>query len=344
MSLGTGVAAAQDGAGGTVVVEADETVSEVNAVGGAVIVRGTVTGDVNGFAGEVLITGTVEGDVSVAAGTLRIAGDVGGDVSAGAGSVVVEEGGTVGGNFDAGAGDVRIDGTIEGDARIGADRILLGESAVIAGSLTYDGRLGGNYDAVAGEITRDRMAGPSAFDDFQPFASWLFALYAFVANLLLGALLLALFPAFSDSVAEQAMTDPLRTGLVGLGVLIGVPVLLVVIALTIVGIPLTVAGAVVFALVVWTGLVYGRFALGAWLLSLADSRESFGGVHRRWVALVFGLALGGGLSLVPILGGLVDLVILLLGLGALSVRLYRRRRQRTRATPSNVTPDESPAG
>lgn len=330
-----GPVAAQTGGGETVVVETGETVSSVNAFAGSVIVRGTVTGDVSGVAGDVLIAGTVEGDVSVATGGLRIPGTVEGDVSAGAGNVHLEEGGVVGGNVQVGAGTVRIDGEIGGDATIGAETITLGEDAAIAGSLTYDGDLRGNTDAVAGDVTRDPSLGAIDGTGFQPLGAVALAAYAFFVNLVLGALLLAAFPRFSDSVADRVATDPLRSGLVGLGVVVVVPIALVLLLLTVVGIPISLAGMVAFALFAWVALVYGRFAVGAWLLSLV-------GADNRWLALVLGLLLGAALTLVPYVGGLLNAVIFLLGLGALATVIYegfRRRRSETAA----ATPAE-PAG
>lgn len=318
-------AAAQNGIGGAVVVEEGETVSEVNAVGGSVIVHGTVTGDVSGAAGNVLITGTVEGDVNVATGNLVVSGTVGGSVSAGAGSVHIAEGGIVNGNFDVGAGDVRIDGTVNGDARIGAETIRLGEAAAIGGSLTYDGQLEGNLDAVAGDVTHDRTLGSIGVAELQPLVSWVFAVYAFVANLVLGVLLLAVFPRFSDGVAEQAIGEPLKTGLVGLGVILAAPLLAFVLVLTIVGIPLALVGALVFLFAVWIAVVYGRFALGMWLLSLLG-RSDGDRRDRRWIALLLGLLLGAALAAVPIVGAAVRFVLFLLGLGALTLRLVEYRR------------------
>ncbi|MFO7926041.1 MAG: bactofilin family protein [Halobacteriota archaeon] len=323
----SGVAAAQSGAGGAIVVEEGETVSSVEGIGGAIVIHGTVTGDVSGAAGNVLITGTVDGDVSVAAGNLRISGEVGGDVSAGAGSVHLEEGSVVGGSFDAGAGDVRIDGSIGGDARIGAETIQIGENASIAGSLTYDGRLEGNRGAVAGDITRDRTLGPTALDDLQPLASWLASIYAFAANLLLGIVLLALFPRFSDAVADRVRTDSVRTGLVGLGLLLAIPLLLVALLITIIGIPIALAGLFAFGFLAWVSVVYGRFALGVWLLSAAG----YGQIDRangRWIGLVLGLLLGALFSAIPILGGMLNFVLFALGLGALAIGLYTRRGRR----------------
>lgn len=331
ISLVPGTALAQTGGGQAIVIEEGETVSEVNAIAGSVIVHGTVTGDVSATAGNVLITGTVEGDLNVATGNLRIPGTVEGDVATGAGNVRLEDGGVVGGNFQVGAGTVSIEGEIGGDATIGAETITLGENAMIAGSLTYDGSLEGNRDAVAGEITRDQSLGVTD-TTFEPFNSWVVALYSFLVNLVLGAVLLTALPRFSASVADRVASAPLRSGLVGLGVIVGVPILLVLLLITVVGIPLSLAGMVAFALLTWIAVVYGRFAIGTWLLSLA-------GAGNRWVALVLGLLIGAILSLVPIVGGLLNAIIFLLGLGAISLVLYERNR-RGRKSQSATTAGE----
>lgn len=324
VSLVPGGAMAQTGVGGTTIVESGQTVSEINGIHGTIIVEGTVTGDVSGVAGSIIVRegGVVEGNLDGAAGTIRISGTVEGSLSAGAGSVHITETGVVEGNVDTGAADVQIDGTIHGDARIGADTIRLGEEASIAGSLTYDGTLEGNTGAVAGEITRDRTLGPSIFSDVQPFAEWAFAFSAFVFNLLLGVLLIGLFPRFSNRVAERVGTEPVKASLVGFGTLLVTPVVLVLVAITVIGIPISIAGLLLFLVTVWIGLVYGRFAVGVWLLSLVD-------VENVWAALVVGLLAAIVLHQIPVVGGLLNFVIVLLGLGALVLGLVERRRGTT---------------
>ena len=325
---GAVAAQSESGVGGTVTVAEGETVEEVSGVAGNVIVDGTVTGDVSGVAGNVYVTGDVGGDVSTFGGNVEIAGNVGGDVSGAVGNVVIAEGATIGGEVNLAAGTVLVEGTIDGDASIAADTITLGETASIGGDLTYDGELEGDTGVVAGDVTRDEGIGPSGFSitgpgievvpSLEPLTTVLSAVYAFVLNLVLGAILLALFPRFSADVAERVATDPVRSGLAGLAVLVGIPILLVAIAITIIGIPFSIVGALAFAFVVWIGIVYGRFAVAAWLLERVD-------VDEPWIALVVGLAGGAVLAQIPVLGGLVNFVIFLLGLGALTVALYLRR-------------------
>ncbi|SEH17628.1 protein CcmA, bactofilin family [Natronorubrum sediminis] len=323
------VAAQTDGqTGGTVVVEEGETVDSLEAFGGTVVVSGTVTGDVSAVGGDVRVeeTGEVGGDLEAAGGSVTIAGTVDGDVDAAAGSLTITESGTVGGTLVAGAGVVTISGTLDGDAEIGADTIQLGDEAQVAGDLRYDATIEGDTDVVEGELEEDPALGVDGAPMIGPLASWVFAAYVLAANLLVGALLLALFPRFSSGVAGHVAGEPLRSGLVGIGVLLGIPIVLIALAISVVGIPLSLFGGLLFALVLWIGFVYGWFAVAAWLLSLV-------GLGNRWLALVVGLVAGVVLSQlpVPVIGEVISLFVLLVGLGAFARALFghwRRGRKR----------------
>lgn len=310
---GTAVAATETG--DVVVVQEGETVDSLTTAAGTVIVRGTVDGDLTAFAGNVRIeeSGTVNGDATVMAGNVRITGTVGGDVTALAGNVRIEEAGTVNGSFQAAAGDVAINGTVEGDATVGAGQLSLGPTASIAGDLEYDA---GSFDrapgaTVAGSVRQvesvDITGGPLA-------PSWVTSLYGFLTSLLLGAVLLLAFPVFSNRVADRLEADPLTSGGIGLAALILGPILIVLLAITIIGIPLAILGAVLFGLLLWIGTVYGVYGVSRWLLSFAD-------VESKWVALLFGLLIVALISPVPLLGGIVQFLLLLLGLGALLLTL-----------------------
>ncbi|APX97645.1 bactofilin family protein [Natronorubrum daqingense] len=326
------VAAQTDGqTGGTVVVEEGETVDSLEAFGGTVVVSGTVTGDVSAVGGDVRVeeTGEVGGDLEAAGGSVTIAGTVDGDVDAAAGSLTVTESGTVGGTLVAGAGVVTISGTLDGDAEIGADTIQLGDEAQVAGDLRYDATIEGDTDVVEGELEEDPALGVDGAPMIGPLASWVFAAYVLAANLLVGALLLALFPRFSDGVAGHVAGEPLRSGLVGVGALLGIPIVLIALAISVVGIPLSLFGGLLFALVLWIGFVYGWFAVATWLLSLV-------GLGNRWLALVVGLVAGAVLSQlpIPVIGEAISLFVLLVGLGAFARALVGRwRHARKREYP-----------
>jgi len=352
LSLGTGVVAAQSfqGASGTVVVEEGETYDGISGISGSIIISGTVTGDVSGVSGQIHVTetGVVEGSIEAAAGTVLIDGRVDGDVSAGAGHVEVSETGEIGDDFDVGTGFLRVDGRVGGDVRAGAATIELGPNTDVGGEFRYDA---GSFTqdsgaTVAGGVVQDSSLGDGfgVTTDLSPMSSTLATIYGLFASLLLGAVLLAAFPSFSRGVATRVARTPVTAGGVGFLTLIAVPIVLVILAITIVGIPLSVGGAIVFGIGIWVAVVYGQYAVAAWLLGLA-------GADNRWLALVVGLVGFTILGAIPFVGSLLEFFALLLGLGAITLGLregYRSRRERRtegqQTTLSEAAGDTSGSG
>ncbi|WP_137284385.1 polymer-forming cytoskeletal protein [Halorussus salinisoli] len=327
------VAADETRTGGTVVVEEGETVDDdLSAFGGTVVVRGTVNGDLDAFGGNVFVDGRVNGDLDAVAGNVRINGTVTGDVSAVGGNVLLAQGARVGGQLEAGAGNVVVNGEVGEDARVGAETIGLGSSAVVGGDFVYDGNLDRAEGArIDGEVRRESDLGVNVGFDGRLFPDWVGWVYGFLVNLVLGAIVLLVFPRFSANAAGRATESPLRSSGVGLLLFVGIPVLAVLLFVSLVGIPLGLLVVLLYPLLLWLGYVFGAFALGTWALGLADSDS-------RWLALLVGLFVVSVVGLVPIVGGLVQFLVLLLGLGAFALGVWHRywgRRER-RASDSTV--------
>jgi cytoskeletal protein CcmA (bactofilin family) len=344
LSVLPGVVAAETRTGGTIVVGPDETVTGgLDAFAGDVVVRGTVRGDLNAFAGDVTVAegGRVTGDVSGFSGSVTVAGVVEGDLSGAAGSVTLTETGRVGGDVAAGAGSVTLAGAVDGNVEVGTETLILTETARVGGDLRYDAGTFRNDGRVEGSVVRDRSIGgdvgpgidvgvPSVVPEF------VLGVYALVVNFLLGAFLLVVFPEFTARTTRYARNEPLAAGGIGLMALVGVPLVLVLLLITIVGIPLSLVGFLLFGLLAWVAAVVGRLAVGEWLTQLAD-------VENRWASLVVGLLAVAVLVRVPWLGGVFDLVVFLLGLGALAAMLYRTYRgqpDEPTADEGSGTPDE----
>jgi len=325
--LATGLATAQSvqGASGTIVVDEGETVDGIDGVAGTIVVRGTVDGDLSGAAGSIRVaeTGRVDGNVQAAAGTIVVDGTVGGNVETGAGSFELTDTGRIGGSLDVGAGSITVDGAVDGDVRAAADSVVLGPNADVGGEFRYDAEtFAESPDAtVAGGVVEDTSlrgdTGVAFGSDLAP--SWVGSAYGVAVNLALGAVLLLAFPRFSRDVADRVGGDSLRSGGVGLLALIVTPILLVLVAVTVVGIPLALVGIAAYVVAIWIGSVYGRYALGSWVLDRL-------GRPNRWVALLLGVLGIAAIGLIPWVGGLVDLLVLLLGLGALALGLRDRYR------------------
>jgi len=248
----------------------------------------------------------------------------------------VTETATIGGDVNVGAEYVRIDGRIDGDGRVGAETIVLGPNADIGGEFRYDANEFTQDPAatVAGGVVEDsNLRGNVGTFSLPNWVTWV---YGLIANLLLGAILLVLFPAFSARLAGRVSNEPAKTGGVGLLTLVGGPILLALVAITIIGIPFAILGAIAFGFAIWVGVVYGQYAVGAWVLRRAGRDD-------RWLALVAGLVGFALLGAIPVLGGLLVFGALLLGLGALALELRDSFRTRRRSGPSDrqTTFDES---
>ena len=324
----TGVAAAQETrTGGTIIVAEGETVEDdLTVMGGTIVVDGTVEGDLSAFGGNVVVgeTGTVTGNVDGASGNVRIEGNVGGTVNVAAGNLFVGPDAVIDGDLNAGAGSIDLAGTIGGGVEVGTETLVLRETAVIEGDLRYGAE---EFVDEGGTVEGEVVQTDQRFDPVPTPPGWLLTVYGFFVNLLLGAVLLLVFPATSNEIATQARSEPIYAGAIGLLVLVAVPILLVLLVLTLIGIPLAVVGAILFALLLWIASIYGRFAVGSWLLSYTE-------IDNRWLALLVGLLAVGLVELVPFLGGLLTFLVLLLGLGALALvtrGAYRRRRSRREA-------------
>jgi len=333
--------------GADVVVGPDETVSDLQVVSGDVVVHGTVEGDVDAAAGSVRITGEVTDDVEAAAGSVTVDGRVGGTVEAAAGSVEIGPDGVVEGDVDAAAGTVTVAGTVDDDVT-GSDTVRLNEGATVRGDVAYGETLDrAEGAAVAGTVTHDESLGLDGLqwgvtlgdlDDLgdlailpSPFVSFVTGL----AALVVGALLLVVFPDFSGEMVETVTDQPGRSVAAGVATIVAVPVVLLAVAITIVGLPLAFAGGAVFALAAWLALVYGEFLVGSRVLDAADA-------NNRWAALVVGVVGVELLAETPLFGELLTFAVVLLGLGTAALTIAARRRGGDDGSAETPPPDPAP--
>ncbi|MFC7133515.1 MULTISPECIES: bactofilin family protein [Salinibaculum] len=323
------VASAQEVRGGGAITVPAGTVHEgdLSVVGGSVLVDGTVDGSIEGLAGSIVVTGTVTGDIEAAAGSVTIQGVVEGNVEAAADTVTIANGGRVDGDVAAGAQTLAIDGIVGGNVDAGVATLRLSEATVISGNLRYGSGTTVVDDGATVLGTTERVDGISVavpapfvgdFDVGSVLPTGVFVTLGFVVNFLLGALLLVVAPRFARRVTETGTTDAVRTGVAGIATFVGVPVALTLTAVTIVGIPLALAGFGVYALVLWLAFVYGALVVGTYLLGLTDRTSA-------WGALAVGLAVPAVASFVD-LGGIVGFLYLLFGLGAFTLSVLAVRR------------------
>jgi cytoskeletal protein CcmA (bactofilin family) len=329
-------------AGREVVIPAGETVQgDLIASAGTVRVDGRVDGDLVASGGQVIVAGTVTGDALIGAGSTTVSGQVDGDLRAGAGQARIE--GRVNEDVLLGAGQA----TITSGAQIGGDLIFatgrMEMNGAVAGSVLGST---GNYSrgGSVGDSERVNLAEPEPAQEPTVADRVVDGLRRYVSILVIGLLLLWLLPRLFRNAAESARARPLPslgTGLLGfVGVIVALVLLILVTVLVTVVLGLlglgSLAGITVFgglllaAVLVFVFLLAIGFAAQA-IVGLALGRLAIRGEGRSFPSTLGALALGVLVvvlvAAIPLVGGWLAAVVVLLGLGALLLVARPSRRR-----------------
>ena len=347
---------------GTVRVDAREVIEDtVFLAGKTAIVAGVVDGDVFAAAERVEVTGEVRGSLYGAGESVTVTGDINGNAHlagqdveldarvggsafvAGQNLTLTEESqigrdgflagetvrsqGFVGKDVYFAAETTELDGKVQRDVRGRGYEVALTSSSSVAGDLRVtvysDDALVLDDGATIGGATEIEI---EEGDEHRPFVSagFYFGVIAkALAMLVLGLALAALFPSL---VPERPTSsgEVLREMGIGFVALVATPVVLLLVAVTVIGIPVSIVLGVLFlALLFLSSLVVAYFA-GERLPMFAQS--GVGTALRTGLALLAVLLL----TEVPFVGGGLCFLILIFGLGSILLHLrdlYVGRRE-----------------
>ncbi len=309
------------------------------AFGGTVEVRGTVKGDLITFASRTLVSGTVEGSIFDFSKTFDLDGQLSHSVYGFAQSLNVNSRARVGEGVVAGAGDASIDGEVTrgvtlyaGNAdvsgRIGRELSMAGDSLTV----TSTARIGGNLKACVKNLKNVHIAEGATIAgtrDIQMrvkknrFTQPRFYFYRAIwlaAAMAAGWLGLVLFPSFFLGT-PQAVRSGWRSLGLGIAVLAGVPVAIIVMAITLVGLPLALILLATYLVSIYLSQIWVGALLGQMLLKPGGTEK------RDWLlGLLVGLVILTVIRYIPFVGGLIHFGVVCLGLGAFAWQLYRTSR------------------
>lgn len=282
----------------------------VRIAGGEVIVFGPVGGDVVVFGGEVTIqpSAVVQGDVVATGGTVTVLGEVGGDVR---------------GNAD----ELVLDGRVGGDVRLNADEVHLLPQARVEGALRYRSRADAVVDPGAVVVGPTERREPSRYLARDNLIGWLgSAILRLLFGLIAGVVLVLIMPRAAANVADGVRRAPLASLLIGLALLVLLPIALVLLLITVVGIPVALIGLAFYLSALYLSQVFVGLAIGRALLPAAWGEDGRG---FNLLAMTIGVILLALLRLIPVpfVSGAIAALTAMFGLGAIVVGLRRARRR-----------------
>ncbi len=283
--------------GEDVVVAAGETYEGLVVFGGDVNVQGTVDGPVIAFGGDVQVAGTVTEEVVAFGGRVVLAGT----------------------------------------ARVGT-ALAPGEDGVIAfgGDVTQEpgAEVSGNVREIRGGDLGSAIGwavGTGATEPFRQFFSFGGWVVTTLVFLVLGLVAAALLPNQIRAVGRQLSARPAASlGWGALTFFVIAPLIIVALVISVVGLLVLIPGiptlllAYFFAVVSVGTFIAERFVAGR----VSDRNQLF-------LAMTIGVVATSIVSVVPVLGGLLILVMMLFGIGASLMAFgdWRRRRKAAAAVP-----------
>lgn len=225
---------------------------DLRLAGGEALVEADVMGDLVVTGGEVTVEEgvTIHGDVYIAGGKVEIAGTVLGEVKMIGGEMDFI--GTAAGNFSAKGGDLHIDGVVKGRATLAAHHLRLGSNARFHSDVHYwqkDGKI--NFQPYVESGVTVIYDTNLKFADFDK-RSFGFSILGFTIYRLLAASLIIVLMVFSfdrfftrhSGAIQQNILHSLSYGTI---YLVCLPIAIGLVCLTVIGIPLGMMAAGVYA-------------------------------------------------------------------------------------------------
>jgi hypothetical protein len=226
--------------------------------------------------------------------------------------------GTVRGGLAAAGGNVTINGVVGRDVQVAGEELYIGPRAQIAGNL--------RYKVPPKNVRIDSAARISGTVTALPVESkwgverWLWLL----GLLLIGVVVVALFPRFSAEAAEILPRRPIAAAIVGVGWFFLALLAIAVLWFTVIGRPLAVLTLGTYMILLFLGDIPVGVWLGRRLLSFREGA-------RRHVVLEY--LVGGvvllAVMLIPVIGQVVLLIVTCLGIGLILLEAWTSRRRQT---------------
>lgn len=339
--------------GDTVEVKKDENIkSDLFITGKHMKVEGTVDGDVYAFGQQLDVPGHVTGDVICFAQSARISGQVDGNIRSFANNITItgtvdrsvtafneiltlDANGKIGHSLTVFSSSLSLDGKVGRDVltffndatvagTIGGSLKAKGNSLTISSGAQIDGKSSFEGERPATVSSDAKLASPIEFklhehkhDTNRGSSYYVWQTIWAAAFILFGMVLFGILPLFS----REAITNAENLGAsFGLGVLVGfaVPIAAIIACVTVIGLFVGLSAFFLWYAALYFAQVIVGTLVGQWI---------FGKTGETWPLIgrmVFGLVILRGCMTIPYLGVWLKIAIIIWGIGAISLAIYRR--------------------
>lgn len=317
--------------------------------GSDITVSGVVNGDVLVAGGNITIDGTINGNLRAAGGNVIVNGTVEKNITTFSGYTVITDQATLGGSLTSLSGDVAlhaplpkgmtiaaasttISNIVGGNITAAVENLNFADGANIEGNVNYwsqtpatlatNANIEGDFNHFAPPSSRINL--DSVMSTLSLIAVTLMIIF-FVGALSIGLIFIKIMPNHMDTMADTAIQKTSKSLLYGFLAMIAVPIAIIILLITLVGIPLALILGVMYLIVLYISKIIVGYAIGRRLFATRQKPPA-----RGWI-LLWGMLLLTICGFVPLAGWVVDLASLLIGTGAILItkeNLYNTLREK----------------
>jgi len=279
-------------------------------------VNGKVDGNIRSFTNTTLVSGNVAKNLLTFAETINIdpTGKVGGSVTTFVNTLTID--GAVGRDVLAFVNETNIAGNIGGGIQAQGNTLNFNSGAQVNGPVKFKGNKPPDVSSGA------KLATPVAFTQlehhkrYRESGFYVWRVIWTAAVILFGLVLFVLLPNFARATVDSAERYGASFGL-GVLVLFGVPIAAFIACITVVGMMIGISTFILWVTAMFCAQIVVGTIVGQWLMG--HTRETWQLIGRMVVGVILLRVLG----MIPFLGGWVKFAVLLWGMGAISLAIYR---------------------
>jgi hypothetical protein len=324
---------------------AGQTITIKGSVGGDVLcsgqtirIEGTVGGNIRSIGQAINVEGAVERNVMMLGQNITLGEEstVGGEAVVAGQNVMVT--GDVTESFLGAGNSVDIEGSVGGDATLYGNMVQVGSGAHIGGKLTYASEkdITVAEDAMVGEIVRKAMPEKSSLErSKKPLPIWAKfmkgkpwpqnAVGSILTYIVIGAIGILLFKNGISKIVDVMKEHAGASFGVGLLWYIVFPVLFILFLITIIGIPIALLYAFLFAIVALISKLLVAILIGK------EMTVSFWKAQKdNWyIAMIIGVTVSWLVYSMPYIGGLTSCAAILWGTGGLVKTIFFKKQTKS---------------
>jgi len=309
---------------------------------GSVNLNGIVEGDVIVVSGDATIGGVILGDIRIISGNIQIDAEVSGNVMGASGELdvtdetsighsltmatgILKMNGSVAKNVRAVGGLMTINGSVGNDVSLRTDKeggVILGSNSRIGGDVHYSSakeiqRISGAE--VAGVIQRIEIVGEKE-DSGGVYAGIItYKIFSLLMLIVVGLLFIHFFPNISKDFRKKFQAQVGMTLLYGFALFFLLPIISILLAITVIGLPLALIAMTIYLIALYLTHVVVAITVGTIVAQKITKKND----TKIAYSFLLGALIISILTIIPVFGQILALLLLWWGLGILFVVIHK---------------------